>query len=263
MTVLGQIDPGEAHLAVLRDVSRRWPEFGPALDEPPTEYFSRWREECRMADRIVVNSEWSRDSLEHAQVDISRVSVLPLPFEMESNAPFSRTYPAAFTWQRPLRVLFVGSVATFKGVPSLLGALDYLNDTPVEIRLVGPLAAAIPERFTSDRRVHVSGAVPRSEVMNYYREADVLVFPSHSDGFGMAQVEARAWRLPIIASRSSGRIVQDGIDGVLLPEVSDREIASALRYVLTPGVLEQFSRAAPPTTSSLEKFGEALSELAQ
>lgn len=262
-TVLGQIDPGEMHLDTQREVARRWPEFGPGLKEPPASYFSNWREECRLADRIVVNSEWSRHSLECAGIDASKLRIIPLPFETEADAAFVRNCPAAFTTDRPLRVLFVGSVATFKGVPSLLGALDHLDGAPIEIRFVGPMSATIPDRFTRDRRVQFVGAVSRSEVMDHYRNADVLVFPSHSDGFGMAQVEARGWRLPIIASRSSGRIVDDGIDGLLLPEVSDVAIAAVIREVLKPGVLQRMSQSPSATASTLDAFGAALSELAR
>jgi hypothetical protein len=48
---------------------------------------------------------------------------------------------------RPLRVLFVGSVAAFKGVPSLLESLDHSAMRRIELRLVGPLAATIPQKF--------------------------------------------------------------------------------------------------------------------
>jgi len=262
-TVLGQIDPGEAHLTIQREAAQRWPEFGPLLHEPPPSYFSSWREECRLADRIVVNSEWSRDSLERAGIDTSKVRIVPLPFESGADTSFMRSYPAAFTTDRPLRVLFVGSVAAFKGVPSLLGALDHVGDAPVAITVVGPMAATIPDRFATDRRVQFIGSVSRSDVMNHYRGADVLVFPSLSDGFGMAQVEARGWRLPIIASRSSGRIVEDGVDGRLLPEVSDRAIAAALLEASQPGVLERWSSASSARMPALDAFGDALSELAR
>ena len=262
MTVLGQIDPGEAHVQTLRDVAARFPDFGPALDGPPREYFASWREECKLADRIVVNSEWSRDSLGRAGIDTAKVRIIPLPFEAESDASFERHYPTTFSNERPLRVLFVGSVAAFKGVPSLLESLDRLDDVPIEIRLVGPMAATIPARFSNDRRVRIIGAVSRSDVMKWYRDSDVLVFPSHSDGFGMAQIEAQGWRLPIIASRSSGRIVEHDVNGLLLPEVSSAAIAAALRIVAEPGVLARLSQAPKVSAMTIDGFGAALSDLA-
>jgi glycosyltransferase involved in cell wall biosynthesis len=260
-TVLGQIDPGEAHLQTLREVADRWPEFGPRLPEPPADYFRDWREECRLADRIVVNSEWSRDLLARAGIERSKIHVVALPYQTEGGAAaFERRYPDAFTEARPLRVLFIGSVAAFKGVPSLLESLERLGEAPVEIRMVGPMAATIPARFRNDRRVRWVGAVSRSEVMDYCRSSDVLVFASHSDGFGMAQVEAQAWRLPIIASRSCGRVVQDGVNGLLLDEVSADAIAGALQQVMNLARLKRLS-APPSGGTSLEDFGAALAAL--
>jgi glycosyltransferase involved in cell wall biosynthesis len=199
--------------------------------------------------------------LQRAGIDVEKISVVPLPYQAEGAATVERRYPAAFTPDRPLRVLFVGSVAAFKGVPSLLESLDHLGDAPIELRLVGPLAATIPRKFLDDRRVKIIGAVSRSDVMDHYRDADVLVFPSHSDGFGMAQVEAQGWRLPIIASRACGRVVQDGIDGLLLPEVTADAIATALRQVMQPGVLMKFSNQTAASGTSLDAFGDALSEM--
>jgi glycosyltransferase involved in cell wall biosynthesis len=78
----------------------------------------------------------------------------------------------------------------------------------------------------------------------------------------MAQVEALEWRLPIIASRSSGRVVRDGVNGLLLPEVSATAIAAAIRQVLDPAVLARLSQPGEPTGATLDEFGEALSAAA-
>ncbi|MEP6783523.1 MAG: glycosyltransferase family 4 protein [Acidobacteriota bacterium] len=258
-TVLGQIDPGEEHVRASRDVSQRWPEFGPPLDQPPAKYFEDWREECRLADRIIANSEWSREMLERGGADGRKIEVVALPYEATGDHPaFTRHYPLAFSTERPLRILFVGSVATFKGIPSLLASLDLLTGAPIELRVVGPMAATIPQKYLDDRRIQWIGSVSRSEVMQHMRDADVLVFPSHSDGFGMAQVEAQGWLLPIIASRSSGRVIEDGVNGFLLPEVSATAIADALRRVLDPVVAAKLSAAAKPAGLTLDEFGDAL-----
>jgi glycosyltransferase involved in cell wall biosynthesis len=83
--------------------------------------------------------------------------------------------------------------------------------------------------------------------MHHCRESDVLVFPSLSDGFGMAQLEAQRWRLPVIASPFCGRVVRDGVNGILLPEVSPETIAAALRTVASrPELLAEFSRNSSP-----------------
>jgi glycosyltransferase involved in cell wall biosynthesis len=57
----------------------------------------------------------------------------------------------------------------------------------------------------------------------------VLIFPTLSDGFGLTQLEAQAWSLPIVASRFCGEVVRDGVNGIVLNELSPDAISAALR----------------------------------
>lgn len=243
-TVLGQIDPGEEHFRAVRRLCEAQPQYGPVPEEPPAEYFKSWRAECALADRIVVNSEWSRDCLQQSGIPASKLRVIPLAYEPEGAPPVhEHDYPRAFSAARPLRVLFVGHASVAKGTAALLEAVEQMSDAPIDLHLVGGVAMDVPAPFREHRAIHWVGPVSRSEVMRYYRESDVLVFPSHSDGFGMAQIEAQAWRLPVVASRFCGRVVEHGINGIVLPEVSAGAIASALRQLLAdPGGLAALSR---------------------
>ena len=241
-TVLGQIDPGPEHIVTQKRLAAERPEFGPAPLSPPPAYFEAWRQECELADWIVVNSEWSRESLVRAGVPERKLRTIPLPYAPDPGAVFERKYPTAFSADRPLRALFVGTASVAKGVADLLLAFDRLGDTPIELHLVGDCAMRVPERFLNHPGIAWLGRVDRSTVMDHYRASDVLVFPSHSDGFGMAQIEAQGWALPIIASRHCGRVVRDGESGLLLPEVSPVAIESALRQAAgDPQLLARFA----------------------
>ena len=92
------------------------------------------------------------------------------------------------------------------------------SDAPSGVVVFGAGACMyppIPERFRDASGVHWHG--PRGETAaRFYREADVFLFPTLSDGFGLTQLEAQAWRLPVIASRFCGDVVQDGVNGLLL-----------------------------------------------
>ncbi len=263
-TVLGQIDPGEEHSGIVQRLSDDWPEYGAAPAAPPASYFESWRTECALADWIAVNSEWARDALEHAGIPARKLRVIPLTYQPECQGPSTEhPYPPAFTAARPLRVLFVGHVSVAKGAPALLEAVAQMVDVPVELRLVGAPSMIVPPRLAGHPAIRWVGSVSRSEVMRHYRECDVLVFPSRSDGFGMAQVEAQAWRLPIIASRYCGRVVEDGVNGILLPEVSARAIEAALRRVAEkPALLAKFSRQSGfATQAGLEALSTSLLSL--
>jgi len=263
-TVLGQIDPGAEHFRIVAEASEARSEYGGVPEAPPPAYFKAWREECGLADRIVVNSEWSRDLLTRARIPAEKLQIVPLAYEPDGHhAAVTREYPQAFTAKRPLRVLFVGHVAVAKGAAALLEAADLLSDLPIEIWFVGAMSMSVPPRFRHHPAIRWVGAVSRSDVMRYYRDSDVLVFPSLSDGFGMAQIEAQGWRLPIIASRFCGRVVKHGINGLLLDEVSPQTIAAAIRKVARdPTLLEQFSRSSNAANrDAVSALGQALLQL--
>jgi len=265
MTVLGQIDPGPEHFAIARRLAASTPEFGPTPPEPPATYLASWRDECALADRIVVNSDWSRTALIRAGVAAAKLHVAPLAYEPEqAGPPRLHVYPGAFTAARPLRVLYVGSVSVVKGAGELLRAVASLGGLPVTLRVVGQLGMTVPAELATHPSIEWVGAVTRSEVMTHYQGCDVLVFPSHSDGFGMAQVEAQAHGLPVIASPHCGRVVDDGRTGMVLPEVTPSAIAEALRMLLAhPEQLAEFSaNVAVRTVSGVGVLGAALAVVA-
>lgn len=249
-TVLGQIDPGPEHFRIANALARRAPEFGPAPPRPPDAYFDAWREECALSDWIVVNSEWSRAALAAAGVPPAKLRLMPLAYEplVDAGARPVRRYPASLSAARPLRALFVGTASVAKGIADVLQAVELLSGQPIQLHVVGDRDLVLPDRFAGHPAIHWRGRVSRSAVMAEYRAADVLIFPSHSDGFGMAQVEAQAWGLPIIASRHCGQIVIDGQTGLLLDEVSPRAIAEAFSRILAqPQLLSQFAEASAAT----------------
>ena len=69
------------------------------------------------------------------------------------------------------------------------------------------------------------------------------MFPTLSDGFGLTQLEAQAWQLPIIASRNCGEVVTNGLIGWVLDEVSGKEIADILKICIKkPEYLTKLSK---------------------
>ena len=112
-------------------------------------------------------------------------------------------------------VLAVGGVEPRKGSLTLLEAFAELREL---VRAVDPLLVIAGgatlfdyrhevERFHSrvralglDARVRVLGSLPCHELERLYRAADVFAFPSITEGFGLAALEAAASGLPVVAS---------------------------------------------------------------
>ena len=134
---------------------------------------------------------------------------------------------------------------------------------PVGRVLTTLVAMTVPAEFLDHPAVEWVGAVSRSEVMRHYRDCDVLVFPSHSDGFGMSQVEAQVRGLPVVASRHCGHVVDDGVTGVVIPAVTAQEIAAALRrFAERPEMLQRLSgNALAASRFGLDAMGAALTSL--
>jgi glycosyltransferase involved in cell wall biosynthesis len=254
-TVLGQIDPG---LFEERIVARLYEEnsvYRREFERPPSRYWVRWREECALADRIVVNSLWSREALVTEGLPAAKIRVVPLAYEEPKDTAASRRqYPTAFSSLRPLRVLFLGQINLRKGIGPLFDAIRLLRGEPIEFTFVGPMQISVPPDLREDPRVRWVGWAPREDTSHYYREADVFLFPTFSDGFGLTQLEAQAWNLPIIATRFCGNVVKDDSNGWLLSEITAREIDATLRRCLAhPSILQEFSANSVRT----ERFGLA------
>jgi glycosyltransferase involved in cell wall biosynthesis len=244
-TVLGQIDAGSADEQVIGGLYRGMNGYDSGWVPAPSDYWDRWREECRLADHIVVNSAWSRGALVTAGVPDEKLHIVPLAYEQsQAGIPFYRTYPAAFSSARPLRVLFLGQVSLRKGISLIFDAIPLLAGQPVEFRIVGPIQVPLPEQLARHPMVRFLGPVPRSEAMQQYQWADLFLFPTFSDGFGLTQLEAQAWKLPIIASHFCGDVVTHGRNGRLLDELSGEAIAQIIRsFLREPRELERMSVA--------------------
>jgi glycosyltransferase involved in cell wall biosynthesis len=258
-TVLGQIDPGPFEERI---VARLWDENSALLvggsDRPPSQYWANWREECAIADRIVVNSLWSQSALIAEGVPAEKIKLVPLAYEGPRTSALSqRGYPGTFSQSRRLRVLFLGLINLRKGIGPLLRAIRLLRGAPVEFWFVGQIQITIPADLRDNPQVRWFGPVSSEDTAQFYRNADVFIFPTFSDGFGLTQLEAQAWRLPIIATKFCGDVVKDDISGWLLSELTPNSIAAVIQRCLAePRRLEEFSANAVRKRFGLEEVGK-------
>ncbi len=249
-TLLVQIDPGPDEERIVAEETAREAELAGEWHPAPPEYWAFWREECKLADRIVVNSEWSREGLIRGGVPAEKISIISLAYEgaeirnQKSEVGGARVYPKRFTADRPLRVLFLGLINLRKGVARLLEAARVLRDEPVEFWMVGPVEITDATKVTDAGRVKWFGAVTRNQATEFYRDADVFILPTLSDGFAITQLEAQAHGLPVIASKNCGKVVENGVNGIILDEPSAACITQALRdCIASPDWLEKLASA--------------------
>ena len=268
-TVLIQMDPGPEEEAIVAAEAARVPELAGDWQPAPAEYWASWRDECKLADRIIVNSEWSREGLIRRGVPSEKLTLIPLAYaasevgDQKSEIRQLRSYPPRFTKERPMRLLFLGQVNLRKGVARLLEAARALRDEPVEFWIVGPIQIANAERAAEGARVKWFGPVTRKETPEKYRSADVFILPTLSDGFAITQLEAQAHSLPAISSKCCGGVVENGRNGIILEEPSAACIAAAIREcVADPNRLQTLAAASyVQNVFTPDMLGQRLQEL--
>lgn len=148
--------------------------------------------------------------------------------------------------ERPL-ILCVGQLKEKKGMTYLLAACRKMKDAgyKFDCQIVGdgPLHEALQAQIHAldlDDTVRLCGALPHSEVISKYAQASIFVLPAvvgadgDRDGIPNVILEAMAMRLPVVATRHSGipEVVEDGINGLLVPPANAAALSEAIRCLL-------------------------------
>jgi len=180
---------------------------------------------------IVLGSVWRAFVEQKFGLPPERILVLP-------NASIARPPRAAEAV--PPEILFLGQVGQRKGAPVLVAALGRLAKTDLdwnaEIAGDGDSAAyrAEIDRLGLGARVHFPGWLQEADAHERLARAAVLVLPSEAEGLPMAIVEAFAWGVPVISTPvgSIPDVLQDGVEGFLIPVGDDRALAKALERMI-------------------------------
>ena len=222
-TVLDQIDPGRVEEDLVLAEAQRWPGWERIAGRLPEIYWQRLRREWDLADAILVNSEWSRDALVKQGVAREKIMVVPLAIDVRAESP-----PATIPSAGSLKVIWLGSVILRKGVQYLIEAARLLAAENIDFILAGPVGISNEAIRTFPARVKVLGRVTRNQLSSIYLQGHVFVLPTLSDGFAVTQLEAMAHGLPVVTTPNCGRVVTDGVDGLVVPVRDSAALAKAL-----------------------------------
>ena len=199
--------------SIWSEEARRWPGAtdGPVHVEPQWKR-ERKASELALATRVSVASDFTRRSLEAAGVTAPIVAT-PYGFPVETFSARARR-PSG-----PFRVLAVGAQNLLKGTPYLLEAWRRAAIPDAELDLVGRsrLSKTFLDRYAGTFRLWPS--VPRHELAARYADADLVVFPTLGDGFGLVIQEAMCSGTPVLTTPCGGgpACITDGVEGWIVP----------------------------------------------
>ncbi|WP_164008099.1 glycosyltransferase family 4 protein [Pyxidicoccus trucidator] len=187
---------------------------------------------------VLLNEEDAAFSRERLGLPADRLSVIPhgLDEAFLGLPPPSGTRDAVSD-SAPLRVAFVGSWIQRKGRDDVVAVATGLSarGVPFRLSLYGTglgedeVLASFPSAVRERLRV-----VPRyvhAELPRHLADEEVLLFPSHAEGFGMALVEAMACGLAPVSSPVGValQVVREGVTGRLIPIGDVSALVGALR----------------------------------
>jgi glycosyltransferase involved in cell wall biosynthesis len=138
-----------------------------------------------------------------------------------------------------LNVVWVGQAGYRKGLDVALAAVaEARRDLPgLLLTVVG-----VPPGKPADG-VAWLGVIPQARMAEVYAQADLLLFPTRCESFGLVVIEAMAAGLPVIVSDAiSPEIVSDGRNGVMIAGYDPSRYAEALRLLADPDVRATMTR---------------------
>lgn len=211
----------------------RHPEYYHWLDTKIYEW--KFRQTLREADHIIAISERTRQDiieLGGSQYE-DRITVIYQSFAPRFSTSVSSEQREQVQHRYHLPQRYVLSVGTIEQRKNLLAAAEAIQLLPKDIHLVAvgrqtDYARQLPQ----DERIHLLSGVSDDDLAAIYTQAEVFVYPSRYEGFGIPVIEAIAAGLPVVACTGSCLEEAGGPDNLYVSPDNIIEMAEALKLSL-------------------------------
>jgi glycosyltransferase involved in cell wall biosynthesis len=201
------------------------------------EYIRQWEQTILRSDCLFSNSACVQKSL--AREYHMKSAIIPTGVDTNFFFPDFNRPPNSRS-----RVLFVGSLKTYKQPQLLVDAAQRFPQADFRIAGAGPLAIELRRRVAEHAlpNVHLLGPLSAEELRREYQSADIFLFPSRWEGSPKVILEAAACGLPVIIRNDySAETVVHGVTGYQAG--TDEEILQYLILLLSdPRLREELGR---------------------
>jgi glycosyltransferase involved in cell wall biosynthesis len=176
---------------------------------------ARRHEEFRLADVVLANSDLTARTWAGAGLDRAKIRVVRLG----APAPVPQAAQGGSRGEGPLRLIWAGTFSVRKGAHYLLEAWKRWQpgeaaqlDIYGSERLPQKLLASLPAGMV------LHGPVARAQLLEAFERADLLVFPTLCDGFGLVVTEALSRGLPVLTTQQAGAsdLIVDKVNGLIV-----------------------------------------------
>ncbi|ELS03126.1 glycosyltransferase [Xenococcus sp. PCC 7305] len=228
----------------------RYPEY---VDQVVATYAPRVQQCLQWTDLVITISESTKeDAINYLQISPEKIHVTPLasrysPDYLSLEQQEQLKQSCSYDFSRPY-LLFVSTIEPRKNINALITAFNYLkgkHKIDHDLVLIGkkgwryePIFQAIAES-PYQQNIHHLDYLSDDLVALFYTLAEVFVYPSHYEGFGLPVLEAMNLGTPVIASSSSSLPEVIGDAGLLINPDEPMELAEAILQVISNSQLQQ------------------------
>jgi len=207
------------------------------------------------SDAFIACSSRSKEYLISLGAHPGKISIAPNAIDVDffkaqslKHEPQKENLKSQLKIEEKKLILYVGRLVESKGLKYLMEAYRDLkkekNDVDLMIIGDGPqrdeLVSLCQQEQIKD--VHLLGFIPNEQLPLYYSIADVFVFPSTRDAFGMVVLEAMACGLPIVITNRAGAsadVVKHGVNGYITGDRNAGQLYEAIKGILSDSEIEK------------------------
>ena len=239
------------HIATFHTLAQAKMEARPSENEPKIRIDTEYQV-TKYADSIVVSTEQERDDISRFyDVNTDKIKVVPAGVDRQMFQPKDRVESRNLLGLSDTHILLAVAqrIEPLKGLDVIIEAMalmDIQEDT--RLIIVGGDENSTPEvnRLTDlatghgiADRVTFTGPVRQHQLPDYYSAADVFVFPSYYESFGLAALESQACGTPVVAANIGGpaSYIKDGENGYIVPWRKPQAYADRLDALLSDNEL--------------------------
>ena len=217
----------------------RFPEYYPLFDR--IIYRIKVRYACNNADKIIaISQQTKRDIIHYLKVPEYRIKVIYQNCSDIFRKPLSDLILNDITKKYHLPdhyILSVGTIESRKNLMLIVRAMLHLN-SKIDLIVIGKETAYAQKvkRFIAENalidRIHFLKNVTPEDLPGIYMQAEIFVFPSRFEGFGIPIIEALHCGVPVIAASGSCLEEAGGPESLYVKPDDEKEMANAINLIL-------------------------------
>ena len=178
------------------------------------------------ATEVIVNSNFMKNDIQRSfGLPYDKINVIPNGINLNNYVGVERDYNfrRQYAMDNEKMILYVGRLVYEKGIQHLIAAmpkiLDHYHDAKLVIAGKGGMLEELRQQANSmglADKVYFTGYLDSKKVPKMYKCADVAVFPSTYEPFGIVALEAMLAGVPTVVSDTGGlgEIIEHGVDGM-------------------------------------------------